>query len=193
MNKLRDNSIRRCHNFDQAVKTFSCPRCIDDVYSFGTWLQYYLGEVYHHLGQSSQGNLKKQYSKMELVQLEGEKSILALMDNCLNKSISEFRNNRDKLREASISGEQFQETQALFDSIRDDFFHQVGDALQEAANYSISPAELESLVNSRVIRMYQKMSLIFQDQEIKGSFEKLIDLRRRSGLTHKHKRQNSAK
>jgi hypothetical protein len=148
------NSLYACKNFSQAVKTLPCPRCVNDVYAFDTWLHYYLGDIYHNLSRKSRGKSKEQYIEMELRELEGEKEVLDLINNALNRWMNHI-DNKGSLKALNIN-----------------------DALSAALYGLISATELANSVNCSVIEMYQDMKSLFEAEELTSAFKNLINLRK---------------
>ncbi|MGI6422426.1 MAG: hypothetical protein ACOX0N_09555 [Syntrophomonadaceae bacterium] len=171
------NSLYACKNFSQAVKTLPCPRCVNDVYAFDTWLHYYLGDIYHNLSRKSRGKSKEQYIEMELRELEGEKEVLDLINNALNRWMNHI-DNKGSLKALSLSREQYQLLSESFDRVRDKFLCDINDALSAALYGLISATELANSVNCSVIEMYQDMKSLFEAEELTSAFKNLINLRK---------------
>ncbi len=154
-----------------------CPRYMNDVYSLGTNLQYYLGDIYMHLAKSTQGELKDQYEKMAFEELIIKDEIQKVSNARLNEMLGDFYNSGGAVVELPLSHKLSKETQPFFNRILDNFTKQVESSTVLAANGTISAGKLENMVKYDIIEMYTNMSKLFPEEEIVKAFNKLITIR----------------
>ncbi|KUG03996.1 hypothetical protein ASZ90_018585 [hydrocarbon metagenome] len=165
---------------DNETKTIPCPRNMNDVYSIGTNLQYYIGDIYLHLAELSQRDLKPQYKKMAIVELEIKQQIQEVNNARLNELLGYFYNNGGAVIEPPLTYMQSKEIQPFFTRIIDTFTSRVEDSFVLAADGSISPGRLESMINYDIIEMYTNLSKLFPVDEISKAFRQLIVIRKRN-------------
>jgi hypothetical protein len=60
---------------DNGSQTISCPRYMNDVYTLGIDLQYYIGDIYLQMAEISRGDIRSQYKKMAVSELEIKEKI----------------------------------------------------------------------------------------------------------------------
>ena len=161
------------------VKPISCPRYMNDVYSIGTDLQYYIGDIYLWLSEVSRGDLKNHYRQIALDQLEIKKRIEEINNARLNELLVHFYNSGGTVIDPPLSYQQSEEMQPFFYRILNTFTKKLESSLVSAANGSINPDELESLVNSDIIEMYSNMSKLIAVDELAKAFWDLIAIRER--------------
>ncbi len=162
---------------DDKIKTIACPRSMNDVYTLGIELQYYIGDVYVQMAEISRGEVRAQYKKMAVNQLEIKQKIQEINNARLNQLLSCFYNNGGKIIEAPVSAEQAKELQPFFNRIVNTFFNRLESLLVLAAEGSIAPDRLDRMINFDTIELYSNVGKLFKVQEFAEGFEVLIKLR----------------
>ncbi len=155
----------------------TCPRYIHDVYSIGTNLQYYIGDIYLQLAEVSQEDLKNQFTKMAFEEFEIKNKIQKIDNAHLNELIGHFYNSGGSIIEPALSYQRFKARYPFFNRILNIFTKQVESSMMLAANGSISAGDLKSMVNYGIIQMYTNLSKLLQVSEIAKAFEEMIAIR----------------
>ncbi len=179
MAKVLERTLNYRNNaVNDVVKTISCPRYMNDVYTIGTDLQDYIVGSYLELAEMNHGDLKIQYRKMAAEQIEVKQNIKDISMARLNESLWHFYNDGGPVTELPVSNLEAKEKQPFFNRIKDNFFENVQDSLALAADGSISSGKLESIINYNVIAMYINMSKLFNVDEMTQAFNQLIVIRK---------------
>ncbi len=174
---LEKMSNYSCESVANVTQPVPCPRSMNDVYSTGINLQYYIGDIYLQLAEVSQGELKKQYKKMAVAELETKQKIGEVNNARLNELLYHFYNSGGAIIEPPLSSKQSKAIQPFYNRIMDTFTKQVESSLVLAANGSINPDKLKSMINYDIIEMYTNMSKLFKVDEIVKAFSILITIR----------------
>ncbi len=87
----------------QLENSVPCPRYVQEVYSLGASLQYYVGDKYLNLGVLNKGAQKSQYETLALNQLDYKEAIQKLANLYLNEMLVYFYNNGGPVIEAPVS------------------------------------------------------------------------------------------
>lgn len=161
---------------DNSLKPISCPRYINDVYSIGTNLHYYIGDIYLQLAEGKQGNIKQQYKTMAIVQLEIKDEIQKVENVCLNEMLGYFYNNGGTIVESALSYQDSQAIQPFFNRILDIFTKKVDLLTVLAANGRITPGRMESIINYDLVELYSKMSKLFPVDKMVRAFDQLVTI-----------------
>lgn len=154
----------------------SCPRCMNDVYSLGISLNYYIGNLYLQLADSSQGEIKTQYEKLALKQLDDKEQIENLIKIHTNELLCYFYNNGGPIIEPPLSEEAAKEKQPFFNRVVDNFFVKLEASNHLTSSNIMNPDELENLVNASTIELYTNLAKLIQVEEIVKAFNELIKI-----------------
>ncbi len=176
---LQEVSNYNKNDGDKAENTIPCPRYMNDVYSIGINLQYYIGDIYLRLAEVSHKELKSLYKKMAVVELDIKEQIQEVNNARLNELLSYFYNNGGTVIDPPLSSAESKSIQPFFNRIMDTFTEQVESSLVLAANKSISADKVKSMINHDIIEMYTSMSKLFPVDEITIAFWQLIAIRNR--------------
>lgn len=155
----------------------SCPRCMNDVYSLGISLQYFIGNIYLKLADTNQGNTKNYYEKLALKQLNGKEKIEKLAKAHTNELLSYFYNNGGPIIEPPLSEQEAKEKQPFFNRIINNFLVKLEASLDLNSNSIINPEELENVINSSITELYTNLGKLIQVDEIIQAFDELISIR----------------
>lgn len=164
-------------NSDHGYQIISCPRYKKDVYALGINLQYYIGDMYLQLAEISQGEVKSQFKRMAVTELEIKQQIQQINNANLNELLSYFYNNGGKIIEAPVASEQTKEIHPFFNRILNTFIKRIESWLVLAAEGTVTPDRLDSMVSYDIIEMYGNMCKLFKVDEIVRGFEVLIKIR----------------
>jgi hypothetical protein len=162
---------------DVLIDLGPCPRSIDEVYSLGIKMQYYIGDIYLRLNALHQGSVKTLYKELALKQLDTKKEIQKLADDNLNELLSFFYNNGGAIIEPLVSEQMAKEMQPFFNRISANFLKQVDVLVSKASKEETNASELEPMINNILIEMYTTMSMLFPIQKMKDAYNELISLR----------------
>jgi len=162
---------------DHDFQIRSCPRYLKEVYDLGADLQYYIGDMYLQLAELSQVKIKATYQKMAVHQLEMRQRIERLNEAHLNEILTHFYNNGGKVVEAPLASEAAKELQPFFNRMMDTFLKRLESALVLAAEGSISPEQLGSMIDNDITEMYRNLGKLFQVEPIVRGFEAMIRIR----------------
>jgi hypothetical protein len=162
---------------DHDFQIRSCPRYLKEVYDLGADLQYYIGDMYLQLAELSQVKIKATYQKMAVHQLEMRQRIERLNEAHLNEILTHFYNNGGKVVEAPLASEASKELQPFFNRMMDTFLKRLESALVLAAEGSISPEQLGSMIDNDITEMYRNLGKLFQVEPIVRGFEAMIRIR----------------
>lgn len=174
---LEDVSNYTYTNVEDGSKTISCPRYMNDVYTLGIDLQYYIGDIYLQMAEISRGEVRSQYKKMAVSELEIKEKIQEINNARLNELLSHFYNNGGMIIEAPLTAEQAKKIQPFFNRIIDTYFKRLESLLILAAEGSITPDRLDRMVNFDTVEMYSNVCKLFQVDEIVQGFKVLIKIR----------------
>lgn len=175
--KTRRTRNCRTKAVDELINFGSCPCSVDEVYSLGISLQYYIGDIYLDL-EATQGPQKFLYKKLALNQLDIKEEIAKLANANLNQLLCYFYNNGGPIIEAPVSEEMAKEIQPFFNRIAVNFMNQLDVIVSMASKGNMDPSELESAINNNIIAMYTTMRKLFQVDEIENAFNELISIRK---------------
>ena len=162
---------------DDGSKIISCPRYMNDVYTLGIDLQYYIGVIYLQMGEMSLGQAKSQYKKMAVCELDIKEKIQEINNERLNELLSHFYNNGGQILEAPLTTEQAKEIQPFFNRILDTYFKRLESLLVLAAEGSITPDRLDRMINFDTVELYGNIGKLFKVDEIVKGFKVLIKIR----------------
>jgi hypothetical protein len=107
---------------DNGSQTISCPRYMNDVYTLGIDLQYYIGDIYLQMAEISRGDIRSQYKKMAVSELEIKEKIEKINNARLNELLTQFYNNGGQIIEAPLTSDQAKELQPFFNRLLDTYF-----------------------------------------------------------------------
>ncbi|KUG04379.1 hypothetical protein ASZ90_018220 [hydrocarbon metagenome] len=155
------------------------PRYINDVYSIGTSLQCYIGDIYLHLAEVSQGDVRAQYKKMAIAELKIKEQTQHIANARLNEMLGYFYNNGGTIVEPIMTQTQAKAIQPFFNRMLDIFNKRVELGTVLAANGTISPSKIASMINYDITEMYSNMKKLFQVSEMEHAFNELIAIRTR--------------
>ena len=164
-------------NVNDVSKTITCPRYSNDVYALGVNLQYYIGDMYLQLAEISQGEVKSQFKRMAVNELEIKQQIQQKNNAYLNELLSYFYNNGGKIIEAPLASEQAKEIHPFFNRIINTFIKRLESWVVLAAEGTVTPDQLDSMISYDIIEMYGNMCKLFKVDEIDKAFEALIRVR----------------
>ncbi|MDD3364832.1 MAG: hypothetical protein PHZ03_07625 [Syntrophomonas sp.] len=171
----------RSKTSDELVNLELCPRSVDDVYSLGVRLQYYIGAIYLELDAMNQGSKQIPYTSLALRQLEGKEEIEKLVNDNLNRLLWYFYNNGGPIIEAPVSEQVAKELQPFFNRIMANFLNQLDVMVNMTFNGDISAIDLDDSINNNIIAMYTVIAKLFKLDEIKNAFNDLISIRKALG------------
>ncbi len=161
---------------DNSFKPIACPRYINDVYSIGTNLHYYIGDIYLQLAEGKQGDIKQQYKTMAIVELEIKDEIQKIGNASLNEILGYFYNNGGTVVESALSYQESKAIQPFFNRILDIFTKKVDLLTVLAANGRITPGRMESIINYDLVELYSKMSKLFPVDKMVRAFDQLVTI-----------------
>jgi hypothetical protein len=162
---------------DNGSQTISCPRYMNDVYTLGIDLQYYIGDIYLQMAEISRGDIRSQYKKMAVSELEIKEKIEKINNARLNELLTQFYNNGGQIIEAPLTSDQAKELQPFFNRLLDTYFKRLESLLVLAAEGSITPERLDRMINFDTLEMYGSVSKLFKVDEIVQGFNNLISIR----------------
>lgn len=172
--KTRRNRKNRTKQGVAAGEPGPCPCSVDQVYSLGINIQYYVGDIYLELGRRNQEPDKNQYKSLAMKQLDGKNAIEKLANINLTRLLSYFYNNGGPIIEPPLSEEMARDIQPFFTRISSNFMEQLDVIVDMVSKTSLSAHELEHMISGNVIDMYTTMSMLFPIDEIKDAFNDLI-------------------
>jgi hypothetical protein len=163
---------------DELVNLEPCPRSVDDVYSLGVRLQYYIGAIYLELDSLNQGSQQIPYTSLALRQLEGKEAIEKLVNANLNHLLWQFYNSGGAIIEAPVSEQLAKEIQPFFNRIMANFLNHLDVMMSMTVNGDMSASDLDDAINNNIITMYSVLWKLFKDDEMKNAFSELSSIRR---------------
>ena len=150
---------------------------MNDVYTLGIDLQYYIGDIYLQMAEISRGDIRSQYKKMAVSELEIKEKIEKINNARLNELLTQFYNNGGQIIEAPLTSDQAKELQPFFNRLLDTYFKRLESLLVLAAEGSITPERLDRMINFDTLEMYGNVSKLFKVDEIVQGFNNLISIR----------------
>lgn len=177
LKNLRERNISN-RTSDELVNLEPCPRSVDDVYSLGVRIQYYIGAVYLELDGMSKGSKQTVYTALALKQLEGKEEIEKLVNENLNRLLGWFYNNGGAIIEPPVSEQLAKELQPFFNRVMANFLYQLDVLMKMTAKGDISASDLDESINNNIIALYTVLCKLFKDEEIKDAFNELIGIRK---------------
>jgi hypothetical protein len=142
-----------------------------------TGLQYYIGDIYLQMAEISRGDIRSQYKKMAVSELEIKEKIEKINNARLNELLTQFYNNGGQIIEAPLTSDQAKELQPFFNRLLDTYFKRLESLLVLAAEGSITPERLDRMINFDTLEMYGNVSKLFKVDEIVQGFNNLISIR----------------
>lgn len=170
----RNNSVK---TYDVLVDLGPCPCSVDQVYSLGVRIQYYVGDIYLELERVNQGALKNQYKKLALRQLDGKNEVEKLANLNLNRLLTYFYNNGGPIIDSPVSEQMAREISPFYIRITTNFLKQLDLIVGMASKGNFTVNELERMVNNLVTEMYITISMLFPMEEMKDAFDDLTGVR----------------
>lgn len=150
----------------------SCPRSVDEVYSLGIKLQYYVGGLYLEMIDSWQGNTKKFYQEQTMRQLAVKNDIQSLANENLNQLLAYFYDNGGPIIEPPVSEQAAREIQPFFNRIASSAMDQITRIKEEG-----NDAGIVKKIDDTVADMYSAMARLFNTvQEVSEAFSNLAEL-----------------
>lgn len=175
--KTRRNRNNHTKPYDLLADLGPCPCSVDQVYSLGVRIQYYVGDIYLELERLNQGVAKNQYKKLALSQLDGKNEVEKLANINLNKLLSYFYNNGGPIIDSPVSEQMARELRPFYIRISTNFLKQLDLIVSLASKGYMSVSELECTINNSVTEMYSAMSMLFPVDEMKEAFDDLTRVR----------------
>ncbi len=154
----------------ELLNPMSCPRSVEEAYSLGISLQYYIGDIYLTLAGSITGH-KKIFNDIAIAQLDTKNKLQKLANTALNEKLAYFYNNGGCIIEPPVSEIQAKEINGFFNRIVANCLNQIDVIVTMATEGSTPPKELESEINNIIIRMYTSLGKLYQAADIKCAFE----------------------
>ncbi|NLB52779.1 MAG: GBF-interacting family 1 protein [Syntrophomonadaceae bacterium] len=152
-----------------------CPRSVDEVYSLGIKLQYFIGGLYVELTDFRQGSAKKFYKEQVMKQLAIKEEIQSLANDNLNQLLAYFYENGGPVIEPPVSEQTAREIQPFFARIADNTLKEI-ESIKEAARET-SDEEIVKMIDMNVKEMYTAMSKLLNTvKEVSEAFENLAAL-----------------
>lgn len=178
----KSSKPRRTRRSPKTIDTLTnlgtCPRSVDEVYSLGIKLQYYIGDIYLALNSIHQGEVKALYQELALKQLDAKDEIQKLANENLNKLLAYFYNNGGPIIESPVSEQMAKEMQPFYNRISANFLKQLDDWVIKASKQDMDADEVERTINNIFIEMYSTMSMLFPVEEVQDAFKELVILLR---------------
>lgn len=151
-----------------------CPRSVDEVYSMGIRLQYFIGGLYLEMADFQQGSFKKFYKEQVVKQLANKKEIQSLADNNLNCLLAYFYENGGPIIEPPVSEQIAREIQPFFNRIAANAMKRVNSIRVEA---EYNGEDIVRVIDSTLADMYTAMSKLFnKDKEVSKAFINLAEI-----------------
>jgi hypothetical protein len=153
------------------------PCSVDQVYSLGVRIQYYVGDIYLELERLNKGSSKNQFKNLALKQLDAKDQIEELAKMNLNRLLTHFYNAGGPIIVPPISERMAQEIQPFFTRISANCLKQLDAIVWMVSKGSFSASELEFTINDHINDMYTTLSMLFPVDEIKDAFNDLMRIR----------------
>lgn len=154
----------------ELLNPLAFPCSVEDVYSLGISLQYFMGDIYLNLAASSKGQ-KTIFKNMAMAQLDVKNELQKQVNADLNEKLAYFYNNGGGIIEPPVSEHQAKELNGFFNRIVANYLNQIDVIVTLTAEGSITPSELETEMNNIIIHMYTSLAKLYKADEIKCAFE----------------------
>lgn|GEM_PF-823850 len=155
-----------------------CPRYVDDVYSLGINLHYYVSRIYLKLSNLFQGTRKSQFKNLAIIEIKGKKQIQKLAKYNYDQLLTYFYANGGPIIESPVSEKKRNELSPAFDQIITSLATRLKIAVDKATNSQMTAKELEKFINKNIIASYAQISRLYDNEEIQKAFTELITIRK---------------
>jgi len=163
---------------DKIAEIGTCPRSVDEVFSLGIKLQYYIGGVYMEMAEMRRGEAKKYFKQQAVKQLAIKDEIKYLADNNLNRMLDYFYANGGPVIEPPVSDETAKRIQPFFNRIASSSLDEIRNVIDEGSNYDAENVAM--YVTETVADMYSAISRLYEaESAMTGAFKELLAIQAR--------------
>lgn len=160
----------------ELIDPMAFPRSVEEIYTMGISLQYYIGDIYLRLAAMNKGTQKNRYNEIAVAQLKVKNEIQKLANAHLNEKLNYFYNNGGPVIEAPISEREAKELNGFFNRIVANYLNQMDVIVTMTAEGSMSSSDLESEINNIIIRMFVSLSNLYQLDDLKQAFHNMASV-----------------
>lgn len=160
----------------ELIDPMAFPRSVEEIYTMGISLQYYIGDIYLRLAAMNKGAQKNRYNEIAVAQLNVKNEIQKLANAHLNEKLNYFYNNGGPVIEAPISEREAKELNGFFNRIVANYLNQMDVIVTMTAEGSMSSSDLESEINNIIIRMFVSLSNLYQLDDLKQAFHNMASV-----------------